>query len=103
MLSVQASRQTDPLLALLADRDADTRKLYAEYLRLGYYGDMGDAPDAKTALILSLVGLFCFGFILGPIAILKARSALQMIRMNPGMRGEGLAIAGMVIGIVDIF
>ena len=35
MLSVQASRQADPLLALLADRDTDTRKMYAEYLRLG--------------------------------------------------------------------
>jgi CheY-like chemotaxis protein len=53
MLSVQASRQTDPLLALVADRDADTRKLYAEYLRLGTWkvDEASDGPEALAKAI----------------------------------------------------
>jgi CheY-like chemotaxis protein len=53
MPSVQASRQTDPLLALLADRDADTRKLYAEYLRLGTWNvdEASDGPEALAKAI----------------------------------------------------
>jgi two-component system, cell cycle response regulator DivK len=53
MLSVQASRQTDPLLALLADRDADTRKLYAGYLRLGTWNvdEAADGPEALAKAI----------------------------------------------------
>jgi CheY-like chemotaxis protein len=53
MLSVQASRQSDPLLALLADRDPDTRKLYAEYLRLGTWSveEASDGPEALAKAI----------------------------------------------------
>jgi hypothetical protein len=59
-------------------------------------------PEAKHALIYAIVGLLCCGFIFGPIAIVKARSAKAIIAMNPGMKGEGMATAAMVIGIIDI-
>jgi len=62
----------------------------------------GDVKEAKDALIYSLVGLFCFGFILGPIAIAKGSKALNIIRDDPGYTGKGKATAGIVIGIIDI-
>jgi hypothetical protein len=33
------------------------------------------ADDAKQALIMGIVGVFCFGFILGIIAVRKANAA----------------------------
>lgn len=62
----------------------------------------GDVKEAKDALIYSLIGLFCFGFILGPIAIAKGSKALNIIRDDPGYTGKGKATAGIVIGIIDI-
>ena len=38
-----------PLLALLVDRDADTREMYAEYLR-HFSCDVDEAPDGREAL-----------------------------------------------------
>jgi hypothetical protein len=57
---------------------------------------------AKQALTYALVGLFCFGVVLGPMAISKARSAKMIIAGNPGMRGEGMATAALIIGILDV-
>jgi hypothetical protein len=37
------------------------------------------ASDVKSALILSILGLFCFGFILGFLALRKANEALETI------------------------
>jgi hypothetical protein len=62
----------------------------------------GEAPGAKNALIFGIVGLFCFGIIFGPLAIINARRAQNAIAMNPGMTGGGMAIAGLVLGIIDI-
>jgi len=58
-------------------------------------------PFSKLAIggfILSVVGLFIFGF-LGFIGVLLSRRALHAIRLGTA-RGRGLAIAGLVIGIV---
>jgi len=62
----------------------------------------GDLKEANDALIYSIIGLFCFGFILGPIAIAKGSKALKIIREDPGYTGNGKATAGIVIGIIDI-
>jgi hypothetical protein len=40
--------------------------------------------------------------IFGPIAISKANAAKAAIKMDPTLGGEGLATAGMVLGIIDI-
>jgi hypothetical protein len=56
--------------------------------------------EAKDALIMSIIGLFCFGFILGPIAIVKSLKAKKMIEANPRLSGSGQATAALIIGII---
>ena len=59
--------------------------------------------DAKKALIFSLVGIACFGLILGIFAIQRANSARQNIKIyGVGEQYSGLAIAGLILGILDI-
>ena len=58
--------------------------------------------EASTALVLAIIGLFCFGIILGPIAIYKALEAKKQIAAEPGLQGSGQATAALVIGIIDI-
>jgi hypothetical protein len=58
--------------------------------------------EASEALTYAIVSLFCFGIILGPIAISKASKARKMIALNPRLTGSGKTTAAMVIGIVAI-
>lgn len=59
--------------------------------------------DAKNALILSIVGLFCFGFIFGIIAFKKASSAIETIDMYEVAKdSRGLAVGAKVLAILDI-
>ena len=61
------------------------------------------ASDAKTALILSIVGLFCFGFIFGFLAFRKASDALETIQIYEVAQDKrGLAMTAKVLSIVDI-
>jgi hypothetical protein len=62
----------------------------------------GELKEANDALIYSIIGLFCFGVILGPIAISKGSKALNIIKNEPGYSGKGKATAGVVIGIIDL-
>lgn len=54
-MTVQGSVSTSPhqLRALLVDRDADTRHMYAEFLRLGNY-EIEEAEDGREALAKAL-------------------------------------------------
>ncbi len=63
---------------------------------------MGECEAANRALKYAIIGLFCFGFILGPLAIKNALDAKKIIAMSPGMGGEGKATAALVIGIIDV-
>jgi hypothetical protein len=56
--------------------------------------------EAGEALTYAIFGIFCFGFILEPIAIMKASKAKKMIAMNPRLSGSGKANAAFIIGIV---
>jgi hypothetical protein len=58
--------------------------------------------EASEALTYSIVGLFCFGFILEPIALVKAFKAKQMIAENPRLAGSGKVTAAIIIGIVGL-
>ncbi len=59
------------------------------------------SQDAKTALWLAVLGIFCWlGFILGPVAIFKASRARQQIAANPALGGTGWANAATVVGAV---
>ncbi len=61
-----------------------------------------ECKDAQTALIVSILGFLGCGIILGPIAIFLGLKARNMIRMNPGMRGDQKATAAIAIGALEI-
>jgi hypothetical protein len=61
------------------------------------------ASEVKTALILSIVGLFCFGFIFGFLAYRKATAALEIIALyEVAQDKKSLAMTAKVLSIVDI-
>ncbi len=49
----------------------------------------GPVKEASEALTYALIGIFCFGIILGPIAISKGSKALNIINEDPGMKEGG--------------
>ncbi len=56
-------------------------------------------PEAKTALILALVSIFCGGILVAPFAISKALSAKRTIADDPRLGGSSQATAALVIGM----
>jgi hypothetical protein len=58
--------------------------------------------EAAEALKYSIIGLFCFGIVLEPIAITKALKARKMIKANPNLTGGGKANAALVIGVIGL-
>lgn len=55
--------------------------------------------QATTALVVGIIGFFCFGIVLGPFAIYRGNKALRLIRENNiGFEHKGNATAGMIIG-----
>ena len=66
-------------------------------------GDRKMDGFAITGFVTSLVGLFVFGYILGGIAVVFSAIGLaRTIKRKDELKGKGLAISGLVIGIVDI-
>jgi len=59
-------------------------------------------PEADEALKYSIIGLFCFGIILEPIAISKALKAKALIDANPNLTGSGKANIAIVIGVIGL-
>jgi hypothetical protein len=57
---------------------------------------------ANEALIYAIVGLFCCGIILEPIAIVKANQAKAMMAKNPRLTGSGKATAALTIAIIGL-
>lgn len=53
---------------------------------------------AIAAMVIGIVGIFFFSIILGPLAIVLAAFAL---RTGNEKSGRGMAIAGLVLGIID--
>jgi hypothetical protein len=61
------------------------------------------ASEAKNALILSIVGIFCLGFIFGFLAFRKANEALETIDMyGVAQEKRSLAMTAKVLAILDI-
>src|SRR5256885_510760 len=58
--------------------------------------------EADEALKYAIIGIFCFGIILEPIAISKAVAARKMMAANPNLTGSGKATAALVIGIIGL-
>lgn len=58
---------------------------------------------AIAGFVTGLVGIFIFGIILGILGIVFSAIALSRIRKEPEVRtGRGLAIAGLVLGIISV-
>lgn len=55
---------------------------------------------ASNALTMSIIGFFCFGIILGPIAISQASQAKRIL--SPADDGYGNATAAIVIGWIVV-
>lgn len=61
------------------------------------------ASDAKQALILAIIGVFCCGFILGFLALRKANEALETIQIyEVAQDKKGLAMTAKVLAIFDM-
>lgn len=67
-----------------------------------YRGPKRTAPGATASLVFGILGLFICGIIFGILAITKSNEARRAIARNPRYKGEGLAIAGMVLGIIAL-
>lgn len=71
-----------------------------------YYGQdpriQAQVSKAKSAMICGIIGLLCFGFILGPVAIVQASQAFTTMKSTGSEEGKGMATAGMVMGIIDL-
>jgi len=59
-------------------------------------------PEAKTALVFAITGLFCFGILLGPLALRMGQRARQSLVENPEMTGIEMADKAMVIGKIAL-
>jgi hypothetical protein len=56
---------------------------------------------AIAALVLGILSLLApFGIILGIIAIVLGGLARKEIAVDPGVRGDGMALAGMITGAI---
>src|SRR5262245_32264551 len=56
--------------------------------------------EANEALTYAILSIFCFGFVLGPVAITKAVAARRLITEDPRLTGYGKANAAIVIASV---
>jgi hypothetical protein len=63
-------------------------------------GPIGECEEAASALKYAIIGIFCFGIILEPIAIAKGFKAKKLIAENPRLTGEGKATAAIIIGFI---
>ena len=59
-------------------------------------------PLAIWSLVLSLLGLFCCGFVLGIGGVVCGHLALSKLQREPHLQGKGLATAGLIIGYIAI-
>jgi len=67
-----------------------------------YSGPKETVKEARHAIIYAIIGLFCFGIILGPIAIVKGTQAKNLIAMDPRLEGSGMATAAQILGAIEI-
>jgi uncharacterized membrane protein YqaE (UPF0057 family) len=65
-------------------------------------GGSREMPGVGGTLAMAIVGLFCCGIILGPIATFKARGMMQQMDATPGViyTNRGTVQAAFVIGII---
>lgn len=58
---------------------------------------------AVAGFVCAVVGVFVAGFLLGTLGVVFSAIAMNKIKKNPEkFKGKGMAIAGLVIGIVAV-
>ena len=82
---------------------ASRRSAAAARLRLRRGAPATTAGKATGALVCGIVGLLLCGVVLGPVAIYLGTQAKKEIRSSDGrLKGEGLATAGIVMGVIAL-
>ncbi len=56
--------------------------------------------EANDALKYAIIGIFCFGIILEPMAFAKALKAKQMIDMDPRLAGSGKVTVAIIMSVI---
>lgn len=57
---------------------------------------------AIASFVCSMVGIVVFGIIMGILAICFGAAGLNRIKVFPQEGGKGLAIAGIIVGIIEV-
>lgn len=57
---------------------------------------------ANEALICAIVGLFCCGIILSPIALVKAVEARKLITADSRLQGSGKVTVAIIIAVIAL-
>jgi hypothetical protein len=60
--------------------------------------NMRQCEEARQAIKMAYFSIFCFGFVLGPLALGKGLGARKIIKNDPNLLGSGKAAAAIVIG-----
>ena len=68
----------------------------------GHPASESTSGNAIASLVLGIAGLVIFPLVPSILAIVLGRSAKRDIRERPGLGGEGLATAGIVLGWVGV-
>ena len=68
----------------------------------GYQVAGKTCTEARDALIVAILGLFCFGIFLEPWALSKANTAKKLIAADPTLSGSGMATAATIIAIIGL-
>jgi hypothetical protein len=58
--------------------------------------------DARRALAWAILGVLCFGFVFGPLALIHAHRARFAIAADPQIGGAGTARAAIALGKVGL-
>jgi hypothetical protein len=58
--------------------------------------------EADDALKYAIIGIFCFGIILEPLALSKAFKAKKMMALNPRLSGSGKVTAAFIIASIGL-
>lgn len=65
-----------------------------------YYGERKTSGFAVASLVLGLIGIFLDAFFLVPSILAIVFAAVSRKQTNAGYKGRGMAIAGLVLGII---
>lgn len=87
-----------PPLAQPGTQPLPYANLHAPVHHQPYGGPISYASDARTAMILAIIGVFFLGPVLQPIALVLGYGARRKMRESQNLDGEGMAVAAITIG-----